>query len=110
MEFELKGDLKCFCGFNFFSATPIFQTIPDGRTFEMASTDGSVKFLWRMECLRCKQDYIMTSKPREQGNKLTLLRDYDDNLTPALTKEAAALIDARAIDPVAGFGQEGQEA
>lgn len=70
----MSPDLSCSCGSHLFSATPVFQTIPDGRTFELASSDGSRKNVWVMSCLLCPERYVMGSRPQvEHGNTLLKL-------------------------------------
>lgn len=90
----MNADLTCSCGSRLFSATPVFQTFPDGRCFELASHDGSVKNVWVLHCLTCAGGYLMGAKPKEHGNALM----------PLGSPEATAFVESFTISGV--FSEE----
>lgn len=66
----MNPDLSCSCGSHLFAASSIFQTMPDGRTFELCSTMRT-PHLYRMRCLDCNASYLMSRQPgKDQGNRL----------------------------------------
>lgn len=87
----MSPDLSCECGGRLFGATPVFQTMPNGRVFELASSSGEVKNVWVMKCLSCPEWFVMDKRPdKEHGN--TLLR--------AGSPEANALLERYTTDGV----------
>lgn len=66
----MNSDLSCSCGCRLFSASPIFQTFPDGRTFKLSSSTGN-PHLYVMDCVVCGRKWLMSKEPRkDQGNTL----------------------------------------
>lgn len=64
----MKPDMTCECGSNLFSPTPVFQTMPNGRVFELASSGGEVKNVWTLRCIYCGDRYVMGKRPDKEQN------------------------------------------